>query len=88
MTVVTTSYLDRLLEPVAQCFTPEVAERLAALRVDPAVQARIEELAGKANEGRLSAVERAEYEDYVEAVDLIALLQSRARSVLAKHDVH
>jgi hypothetical protein len=78
------TYLDRLLTPVTQCFTPEVAERLIALRAEPDVKARIEELAAKANEGQLSADERAEYEDYVEAVDLIGILQARARTVLAQ----
>ncbi|MBU4273066.1 MAG: DUF896 domain-containing protein [Planctomycetes bacterium] len=84
MATVDTGYLDRLLAPVTQCFTPEVAERLVALRADAETQARIEELAGKANEGELSPDELAEYEDYVEAVDLIAILQARARAVLAK----
>ncbi len=79
-----TSYLDRLLEPVTQCFTLEVAERLIALCPDPIVQARIEELADKANEGQLSDVERAEYEEYIEAVDLIGILQFRARAAIAK----
>jgi len=78
------TYLDRLLTPVTQCFTPEVAERLIALRAEPDVQARIEELAAKANDGQLSADERAEYEDYVEAVDLIGILQARACTILAQ----
>ncbi|MBU4398186.1 MAG: DUF896 domain-containing protein, partial [Planctomycetes bacterium] len=61
MATVDTGYLDRLLAPVTQCFTPEVAERLVALRADAETQARIEELAGKANEGELSPDELAEY---------------------------
>ena len=81
------SYLDRLLEPVTQCFTAEVAERLISLPPDPIVQARIEELAEKANEGQLSDVERAEYEKYIEAVDLIGILQFRARAALAKRSI-
>ena len=84
MASVETSYLDRLLEPVTRCFTTEVAERLISLPADATVQARIEELADKANEGQLSEVERAEYEEYVEAADLIAILQFRARAALAK----
>ena len=82
------TYLDRLLTPVTQCFTPEVAERLIALRAEPDVKARIEELAAKANEGQLSADERAKYEDYVDAVDLIGILQARARTVVAKRGCH
>ena len=56
MASVETSYLDRLLEPVTQCFTAEVAKRLISLPPDPTVQARIAELAEKANEGQLSDV--------------------------------
>ena len=85
MASVETSYLDRLLEPVTQCFTLEVAERLISLPPDPAIQARIEELAEKANAGQLSDVERAEYEEYIEAVDLIGILQFRARAAIARH---
>lgn len=84
MATVETTYFDRLLAPVTECFTPEVAERLVGLRADPEIEARIEELAAKANEGQLSREERAEYEDYIEAVDLIGILQARARAILAK----
>ena len=72
--LVETSCLDRLLEPVTQCFTPEVAERLISLPLDPTVQARIEELANKANEGQLSDVERAEYEEYIPQISVVGTL--------------
>jgi hypothetical protein len=84
MATAETTYLDRMLAPLAQCFTRDVAERLIALPTDPEIAKRVEQLAAKANEGRLSADERAEYEDYVDAVDLIAILQSQARKALAK----
>jgi hypothetical protein len=84
MATAETTYLDRLLAPVVQSFSRETAERLLALPPDPEITAHIEQLAAKANEGRLSAKERAEYKDYVEAVDLIATLQSQARKALAK----
>jgi hypothetical protein len=59
--------LDRLLDPVRDCLTPEVAARIAALRADTATQERLDELAGKNAAGQLSAEERAEYEAYVRA---------------------
>ena len=74
-----------MLDPVAQCFTPEVARRLLRLRPDPVAQARIDQLAAQANAGRLSAEQRAEYEDYVEAVDLIGILQAKAGALLAEN---
>ncbi len=84
MSIAEATYLDRLLAPVTQCFTPEVARRLVALPMDREIQAHIAELAAKANEGTLSVEDRAEYEEYIEAVDLVAILQSRARAILAQ----
>jgi hypothetical protein len=81
------SVLSRLLDPVGRCLTPEVAQHLVALQVDPAVQARLEELADKCTEGQLSADERTEYETYVQALEFIAVLQAQARSLLTNGHV-
>jgi hypothetical protein len=70
------------LDPVARCLTVDVARRLVELQVDPETQARIDELAGKANDGMLFASEKAEYEGYVEAIDVVSILQAKARKVL------
>jgi len=74
--------LDELLDPVSQCLTSEGAEKLVGLRAPAAAQARIDELAGKCNEGKLSPDERAEYETYVRAIKFISVLQSKARRLL------
>jgi hypothetical protein len=76
--------LARLLEPVTRSFTPEVARELVGLRLTPEVQDRIDLLAEKCNEGELSGEERSEYESYVRAIDLISILQARARELLAE----
>ena len=76
--------LDELLDPVARCFTPEVARQIASLQADPALESRLDELARKANEGELSEREHEQYEAYVEAIDVIAVLQSKARRILAR----
>jgi hypothetical protein len=81
----TASTLDRLLDPVTSCLTPEVARNLVELRLDPELTARVEWLAEKANEGTLTPDEDAEYKDYVEGADLIALLQAKARRFLMQH---
>ena len=81
------SPLERLLDPVARCFTPEVAQRLADIRPDPRTQARIDELAEKANEGTLAPAEQAEYQGYVEAIDIVSILQAKARRLLAARGV-
>ncbi len=46
--------LDQLLDPLGQILTPEVARRLVNLRYDARTQARIDRLARKCNEGKLS----------------------------------
>ena len=80
----TTSYLDRLLEPLTDVLTPEVAVALLDLRADADLQNHIEDLRRKANEGTLSTAEDAEYKDFVEAVDVISIIQAKARRFLAK----
>jgi hypothetical protein len=81
----TAAYLDKMLNPVSECFTPEVADRLVHVQVDPALQSRIDELADKCTEGDLSEVERAEYEAYVRTGNVIAVLQAKARKLLAEN---
>ncbi len=54
------------------------------MRASPKVEGRIEELADKCNEGKLTAEERAEYETHVDSIDVISLLQVKARAVLAR----
>ena len=75
----TTGVFDELIEPVTRAFTRDVAQALVNLRASPTAQARIAELADKCNEGSLTAAERAEYETYVHVVDLISVLQAKAR---------
>jgi hypothetical protein len=75
--------LDRLLGPLAECLTPETARRLLALKADRKLQARVDYLAGRCNEGRLTPEERAEYSDYVSYGTFVATLKSKARQLLA-----
>jgi len=81
--VETATYLDRMLEPVSNCLTPEVARRLVQVRADPELQARIDDLADRCTEGTLTAEEKREYETYVRAGNLIAILQAKARKLPA-----
>lgn len=53
--------LDKMLEPVARCFTPAVAQQSAELWADPTTQVRIDELAAMCNEGALTEEEQREY---------------------------
>lgn len=71
------SALDRLLDPLSLCLDEESARRVLELRVDPAVQARVDVLAERANEGQLTPDERTEYEALINADDVIAILKSK-----------
>lgn len=74
--------LDRFLDPIGRCLTQEVARRIVDLRADEAMQARIDELAEKCNEGQLTEAEHQEYDTYVRAIDFVTVLQLKARSLL------
>ena len=76
--------LDRVLEPITDCLTPDVAAKLVALRGDDQIQARVDELAEKANEGTLSKEERTEYDRYRDAFHFVTILQAKARELLSK----
>ena len=76
--------LDKMLEPVSRSFGLKTARALAALQVGKRTQARVDELAEKCNDGRLTPDERAEYEAYVQASTLIGILQAKARRILAQ----
>ena len=71
--------LDRLLDPVGRSLNEKAAKALINLRADPKIQKRIARLAEKCNEGELTPKEREDYEDYISAGSLIAILQAKAR---------
>jgi len=50
--------LERVLAAVGQCLDRQSAESLLRLRADAEMQGRIEELADKCTEGRLTPEER------------------------------
>lgn len=76
--------LDRLLEPVSSSLNEEAARKLIGLKADRQARARVAKLARKCNEGGLTADEREEYEMYVLAGEFVAILQAKARLVLAR----
>lgn len=80
-----TTVLDRFLDPVTDCLTPDVARRIVDLKIDPLLQSRLDELAAKANAGALASEEAREYREYVEGIDLIGILKAKARLSLVRH---
>jgi hypothetical protein len=75
--------LDQLVAPLGDCLTPESARRLLALKADPKLQARVDDLAGRHSRGMLTPEEQAEYGRYVAYSTFVALLKSKARQLLA-----
>jgi hypothetical protein len=74
---------DGILAPVAECLTPEVARRILAISIDPRIQTRVDELAARSKSGQLTPAERSEYERYVDDADLLGIVKSLARQVIA-----
>ena len=77
--------LERILEPVTRSLNQEAARSLLRVRANAKDQARVAELAQKCNEGTLSEAERSEYDMYVWAGKIVALLQANARIILSKN---
>jgi hypothetical protein len=75
--------IDRLVSPLGDCLTPESARRLLALQPDPELQKRVDDMATKHTEGRLSPGEESEYGQYVSYATFVAILKSKARQLLA-----
>ena len=80
MAVLDSTSLHRFLVHFTDSLTPELAEHFANLPPDEEFQKRLDELADKANEGKLNEAEQREYDTYIEAMDVIALLRVRAQS--------
>lgn len=66
--------------------TTEQIRSLIAYQGDEALRQRIDDLATKHTEGELTDQERAEYEGYVRANKFVAILQAKARRMLAAGD--
>jgi len=76
--------LDRVLNPFTECLTAEAAQKIVDFRADRITQNRIDELAAKSSSGQLSVEERSEYQEYIHTFDLVAIVKSKARAVLAR----
>lgn len=81
-----TPLLNELLDPfTAECLNAESAQRLVELGIAPAIQQRVNALAGRANEGVLTEDEQTDYEALINAADFIAILKLKAQRKLASN---
>ena len=76
--------LDQLLDPLARSFSGEQARQIVDWRLDTETESRLEQLRTGANEGTLTPSEEAEYRRWVEDLDVIAIIQAKARQALTK----
>jgi hypothetical protein len=79
-----TAILDRLIAAGRQELPADAARYLLAIDFAPADRERMNELAGKAQDGTLSQEDAAELENYRHVSHLLALLQSKARKSLGR----
>lgn len=75
----TASLTDQMLDLAAGCFDAPTLNALGRLRLSAKMEARVQRLAVKANEGELAPHERDEYQSYIETSELLTLIQLRAR---------
>jgi hypothetical protein len=73
------------LAPVEQCLNLESARALLELPVNSRVQARVDLLAEKCNQGSITREERSEYEALVWADQFLGILQAKAEHYLKTH---
>lgn len=78
------SAFDDVTLGVVEILSEPQAQEIIAYRPSARLQARVRQLAERANEGELTAEELAEYQGYVRANGFVAALQDRARRFLAQ----
>jgi len=70
---------DPIFEPL---LAGDLAKRLADYHPPAKTLDRVQALRTLANEGDLPVADRAEYEALIESLDLVAILQAKARATL------
>lgn len=73
-----TAAFEQGIRPLMEIVLPDKRDAVIGFRADPQLQARIEELARKSTEGRLTEEERAEYSGFVRANKFVAILKRQA----------
>ena len=76
--------LEQVFDSLADRITPEIALRIEKIHLGPHAQDRINELAMKANFGTLTTEEHAQYEDFIETIDLLGIFRAKARWALSQ----
>ena len=77
------SGIDMVFESASATMTPEVARWLSEFRAGPRLAAKLEDLAERNTEGKLTDEELEEYSALVELGDIFSILRLRAERFLA-----
>lgn len=77
--------LDKMLQPATDQMPIEFARMLLDLRADGDLRARMDDLRAKANAGIITSEEDAEYKEFIEAIDILSILQLKARRIVSSH---
>jgi hypothetical protein len=77
--------LSRLVASSADSLSPAAAQAVLQLRFSASDQQRVSELAAKSNEGELTPEEATEYDEYINAGDLLTLWKANARLALKQN---
>jgi hypothetical protein len=78
-----TTALERLLRPLSQTLTLELARALVGVQADAETQSRYDQLAARHTEGQLTPDEQVELESMVRANTLLGVLKAEAHACLA-----
>lgn len=71
-----------MLQPLEDSLSPEFARTITELRADSPLHVDLENLRYKANAGALTVAESEQYHEFIDALDVISVLQSMARKRL------
>ncbi len=77
--------IHSLFDSVGQCLTLDTASRLDKFAVSEEVQQQLDDWADSNLLGELTEGDKQQYEATMRALNFIAVLQSRARQVIATH---
>jgi hypothetical protein len=80
-----TAILERVISPQSGGMSADLAQHVLGLGFPEPDHTRYKELSAKAQEGTLTAIERSELEEYLDALDFLAILKSKARVSLRQH---
>jgi F0F1-type ATP synthase epsilon subunit len=80
--VTSLSQLERIVAPGQGGLSVELAKYVLSLGFSEVEQARCDVLGQKAQEGALSDLERAEYEDFLALNTFLIVIQAKARASL------